>query len=111
MKKRDTRGLVFWKPAVLAWRQSDLTQKEYCSRHGLNLHALRNWSRKVPGKAKPRPRHAKLAGKFSPIRLVAENGFQTRSSYELHLDHGRRLTVPLDCDVSHVAALVKSLES
>jgi hypothetical protein len=113
MKKRnDTRGLTFWKPAVLAWRRSGQTQREYCKHRGLNLHALRNWSRKVPGGVKVKPRgKVKAAKKFSSIRLMEANPALSQSGYELTLCHGQCLSLPVHCDVLHVAALVKALEA
>ena len=37
---------------VAAWRESGLTQREYCSRNGLSRSALGYWSRKIDTEGK-----------------------------------------------------------
>ncbi len=33
-----------------AWRQSSMTRKEFCAKHGISISALDNWRKKLEGK-------------------------------------------------------------
>ena len=37
------RGAEFWRGQLEAWHRSDLTQREYCARHGLSEKSFYRW--------------------------------------------------------------------
>jgi hypothetical protein len=41
------KGEKFWGEQLRAWRQSGLSQGQYCARHGLSLASLRYWSTRL----------------------------------------------------------------
>ena len=41
----------FWQAHVKAWKDSNLTQAEYCRRQGLQIHRLCYWVNKKPAKS------------------------------------------------------------
>jgi hypothetical protein len=37
------RGAEFWRGQLEAWHRSDLTQRDYCARHGLSEKSFYRW--------------------------------------------------------------------
>lgn len=71
---------------VGAWRESGLTQREYCSRNGLSRSALGYWSRKIDSEGK--------GGGFVEIRSV-HDGEAGNGSDAIELVVGERYRLRL----------------
>jgi hypothetical protein len=52
-KNKKVHGQGYWEPHVLGWRQSGLSQSEYCRNHALSVHALRYWCLRIKQGEKP----------------------------------------------------------
>ncbi len=55
MDKEGQQGRIerrkYWSDRVQQWRDSGLTQKEYCEREGLSLERLGSWKRRLDREA------------------------------------------------------------
>ena len=50
MRKHVRRTPEFWRKHETRWRDSGLTQREYCSRHGLSLSSFQRWRGNLAGR-------------------------------------------------------------
>ena len=103
-----------WERHVVAWRKSGQSQREFCKARGLKLTTFRNYTRRFPVKSEHPSRRRRApkstpAKTFAPVKITDAPSIS--GTYELDLGGGRRLRVPIDCDVEHVAALVAALGS
>ena len=65
--KRDEKNRqlrVYWKHYVNTFRQSDLTQKEFCSKHGLDYSKFKNWLQRL------KPNERATTNNFIPIQVA-----------------------------------------
>ncbi len=72
----------YWQPHISAWKQSGISQADFCRRHGLNIKIFGYWKRKlcsrpdgvsfVPVAIKP-PHPASMKSDSS-LRIVTGNG-------------------------------------
>ena len=74
---QDTAKTAFWKRHVDAWRDSNLTQRGYASKHDLAIARFVYWKNKFyPGtpmvKSKFVP--ARITMTQHPVRLIHQNG-------------------------------------
>ena len=78
--ERDERQ---WQGQFARWRESGLSQSEYCREQGLSRHQFRYWRRKLePGQIKRR--HRQASG-FVPVQVSASSG---PSGLSLRLPNG-----------------------
>ena len=73
----------YWQPHISAWKQSGISQADFCRRHGLNIKIFGYWKRKlcrrpddgvsfVPVTIKPS--HISSVKSGALLRLIAGNG-------------------------------------
>jgi len=88
------------------WRESGLTQTEFCKRNGVSTSNLSNWkinlSDNKPKKAKLASNKKSLSDKapisaFIPFDVTSSAKVVNRS-LEIHLPYGIVLKVPLDAE-------------
>jgi len=99
MAKRH--GAQFWRAHVEAWHRSDVTQREYCAKHGLAERACYRWRRKEQDA---------IAAANSSLTLVpvSVGTPATGSVVRLHSPGGWRIELP-DGNVSWLAELLRQL--
>lgn len=88
---------AFWRRHVEAWRSSDLTQKQYSAKYGINALTLAHWSYLL------KRRSSKPAQALVPVRVIGDTPSAT-----IHLQHGAwRIAVPVGTDPLWLAALIR----
>ncbi len=101
-----------WRQRVLAWERSGLSRRAWCARHGVNLHTLDYWRRRLRDDAPMRARAPARAG-LMPLRVAAPAQraapAPTAGVIEVLLPGGIGLRVPAAMDADQVAALVRAL--
>lgn len=104
-----------WCERVESWRQSGLSQAEYCRRQGLSPVSLSGWKSRIArrGLVTPAvsPRTEWLAARTQAsvtAELVGEGG---EPQLEVVLSGGRRVRVGPRFDASVLLRLVRALES
>ncbi len=99
------------------WKDSGLSQAEFCRRRGLKPMTFSWWKRKLSanGNAAPRSRSrgnrlSALSGKggFAEVRLAAAACHRT---YEVVLSRGRLIRLPGDFDAKTVTRLISAVEA
>ena len=95
------RGAEFWRGQLEAWHRSDLTQRDYCARHGLSEKSFYRWR----GKEK-----AVLAVGQSALTLVpvSVSMATTGGIVRLHSPGGLRIELPAG-DVPWLTELLRQL--
>lgn len=95
-----------WVDHVRAWRRSKKSAAAYCEEHGLNLHTLRSWSRKMLNDK------GHLSPVLSAAGLAAVRVKQDReaTSSMLHLRIGKvSIDLPRDFDENSVRRVLAIL--
>lgn len=95
-----------WEVRISAWERSGLSRQSWCAKHGINVHTLDYWRRRVRDEAAPR-RHLTGTG-LVPVVVAATAGVP---ALELRLRDGVQLSIPPGADVMQVAALVRALQT
>ena len=91
-----------WIAHVKSWRDSGLTQAEYCRRHSLNTKTFAAWIKRC---------NTKSISENLPLTLVPITVTQPAAAGELLLHHasGWQLTVPAGFDAIWLARLLRGL--
>lgn len=81
-KKTPTEKIKFWEEQIRFWRESGLSQNEYCKRHGISQSQWFYWRKRcqdteagltlVPVKVKSLSGHS---NRVSAVRIITPNGF------------------------------------
>lgn len=77
----------FWENHIKAWRESGVTQAEYCRRNNLKNHRWWYWRKRISHSADPDIKFVPLqfpSGKISRhgVNVITPNG------YRIEIDHG-----------------------
>jgi hypothetical protein len=109
-----------WEEHIRAWRQSDLTQTEYCRRHNLKrqhfYYQKKKWVRRkdvVPGRAGAGETMIAASEKFVslPLQLDADSLIPGNTGkLEIFLSNGVRLVVPESFEAGKLVDLVCRLK-
>ena len=78
-------GEKFWSEHLRAWRQSGLSQGQYCARHGLSLASLRYWSTRLN---KSRALSLIPVQRMSTAPMLAGCVLRAPNGWELQFAHG-----------------------
>lgn len=89
---------AFWRDTLANWKRSGLSISAFCRQHALNLSSFHHWKNRL---ANTTPDTAT----FVPIAIVAE------TLVEIVMPSGIVLKLPLDCDATHLVALLKAVKS
>jgi hypothetical protein len=104
-------GADEWKQLVEELPASGLSQKEFCSKHDINLSTLQYWLY-VRNKRRSGSKSG-LSAKFLPIEVVASPASSTRAGahdfIELGLRNGTLVRFVVGTDVRYLAELLSAL--
>ncbi len=72
----------YWQPRIDAWKQSGISQTDFCRRHGLNIKIFGYWKRKLCSRPEGvsfvpvaiKPSHISSVKSGSSLRVVTCNG-------------------------------------
>ncbi len=72
----------FWQPHINAWKQSGISQADFCRQHGLNIKIFGYWKRKLCSRSEGlsfvpvsiKPSHTAYVKSISSLRVVTCNG-------------------------------------
>ena len=93
----------FWRHHIEDWRSSDLTQVDYCRRHGLVLHRFTYWKQKLKNDSPPAFIELKLpALRYPNISHLASPLRVSVSRFQVAVDR--------DFDPATLCRLVSTLE-
>jgi transposase-like protein len=99
-----TSKQAMWATRVAAWERSGLSRRVWCDRHGVNVHTLDYWRRRLP--AGLRRRAGRDAGPgLIPLSVTGA------AEIEILLPGGVRLRVPTGADVGQVVQWVQALRA
>ena len=73
------QGEDFWRAHHLAWKRSDLNQREYCAAQNIPLKAFGNWRQKF--KAEPEPPAPKLLYRRGSLSHTLSHGLSQGLSH------------------------------
>ena len=106
MAKRNSRvaarGAERWRVLLRRWKDSGLSQAEFCRRRGIAAWKFSWWKRRLSGAG------AVPSGSFVPVQVVAA---ASSRELELTLGGGRALRFGADVDAEKLAAIVAVLEA
>jgi hypothetical protein len=89
-----------WSKIIEAWRESGLTQSEYCRHNGINVHTFR-WRL---GRLKQSQENTAL------VRIDAAKP-ESLNRIEILLSKSVRITVEKPCDTDLLVQVIKALET
>ena len=95
-----------WVKYVAAWRQSGMSQAEYCRRHGLAPADFSWWKHQLIRREKKKVRHE--APVFVPVQVTNSAG---EAAYEVVLRNGRCLRMGRGIEPEQAAKMVCALEA
>ena len=95
------RGAEFWRGQLEAWHRSDLTQRDYCARHGLSEKSFYRWR----GKEKEAIAAGRASLTLVPVNVSAP---ATSGVVRLHSPGGWRIELPTE-NTSWLTDLLRQL--
>lgn len=112
--KRLTAKGRFWNTHIQRWQGTNITQTQYCDKHGLSIAAFRWWRRRLKKALileKQPSEQVNSVTSFAelpvPIRITPSiNAYD----YEIGLPNQTRLCLRNNCDPQMVAKLLALLE-
>ena len=113
--KRLTAKGCFWKKHIQYWQKANITQTQYCNKHGLSIAAFRWWRRRLSNttaQESPLSKQVNSETEFTelpiPIKIKpSSNAYD----YEIGLSNQTRLRLRANFDPQMVAKLLGLLES
>ena len=113
----------YWASAIIEWRASGLSQKEFCRRRGISDRALNNWLYKSPYRERiarvlaaraQDTGHEETPG-FVPVSIVAATRVieprVLHATIEVVLQSGLRIVVPTGFDDETLRRVLVALET
>jgi hypothetical protein len=102
-----------WRKRVERWKDSGLTAQQYATELGIKASTLQYWKHKL-GKPEPAPgrkaeRAAQAQALPSLIELQPIVTASAAAAFELELEGGRRLRIPVGFDVPSLERLLDVL--
>jgi transposase-like protein len=96
-----------WKQEMFSlikkWQKSGITQKDFCDRHDITLHAFYYWLRKY------KQVYKSSENGFVPVEIgPMENNFK-REEIQIHYPNGVLITVDKAVSISRIKALIKAI--
>ena len=108
---RRRRSLAEIERLVSEYKQSGLSRKEYCAAHGLSMHTLDAWRRRITGSRQ----------KIVPVEIVEEcalrqdlkqaERMEPSGHFRVVLAAGLRIEVESGFDASELRRLIAALDS
>jgi lambda repressor-like predicted transcriptional regulator len=112
-----------WADVVTQWRDSGLSQKEFCQRRGISDRTLNNWLYKSPDRervarilaARSRGDLVTESPRFLPVAVLetttATRSQVTSTAIEIMLPSGPRIAITPGFDAETLRRVVAALES
>lgn len=100
---RDSRKEQQWRRWLRRQRESGLSVRVFCDRHGLSEPSFYGWRREIQ-------RRDADAGAFTPVRVVADETPTPACCFEVALVGGRTLRVAPGFDAATLRQLLAVLE-
>ena len=95
----------YWTGQVRRWRESGLTQREYCKREGLSIERFGSWKRRLGSDNQSESRGLVAV----PPRIVSSALFTTRPALGLVVDERYRVEIPDAFSPSTLEAVLQIL--
>ena len=103
-RKGNYKLRAFWEKHVALWKQSDLTQAEYCRQHNLQEKTFSKWKHKFMSQSK--------SIELVPVALPLSVRAKCENSSGFHFAIGRyRLEIENDFDPVVFKHILNSLEA
>lgn len=99
--KRDV-----WVDRIAAWERSGLSRRVWCGEHGVKVHTLDYWRRRLRGESVSARRKHPARAQLLPIQVALP---APAVPIEVLLPSGIRLRVPVGADAAQVAQWVQAL--
>jgi transposase-like protein len=103
-RARDEQKERQWRRWIDEWRESGLSVRAFCARHGLATASFYNWRRVLQRRAAADP------PTFVPVRVVADAIPAQTSALEVVLSDGRIVRVASGFDAATLRQLLAVLE-
>ncbi len=107
------RGEAFWRRAVMAQRDSDSTQEDFCRRHGLALSTFHRWRQRLRGLGAPQ--HVSVRPSFVEVKARPERtsppSTDGEAGFELEFSSGVCLRLPSRVDGQGLAEVLCVLQA
>jgi hypothetical protein len=100
---RDERKEQQWRRWISKWRDSGLSVRDFCARHGLATPSFYAWRRTLE-------RRAADQADFVPVHVVADTPLAQASALELVLADGQIVRVAPGFDAATLRRLLTALE-
>ena len=116
MPRNILKRWEYWKKQIQLWRQSGLSQAEFCRQNGLVTQQLSKWKKKLSGSPQPRSSVKNKKGQSRTtqsepgrfIEVKLENSVM--HSYQIRLTNGRSLYIPDNYDAQVISELITIME-
>lgn len=94
-----------WTAHITRWKESKLSQPEYCKQAGIGYASFVYWRSKLSSE----PKLPKV--KFMPVSLVAKKPINTEApkSIQIKLVSGHVVYIPVNLPTSEIAALINAI--
>jgi transposase-like protein len=93
-----------WRQRIREWRQSGLTVRAFCARHGLAQPSFYVWRRKLAQRDAAYPA-------FVPVQVVGQTSVASSAALEVVLEGGRTIRVPAGFNAATLRQLLAVLEA
>ena len=103
-RARDEQKERRWRRWIDQWRESGLSVRAFCARHGLATASFYNWRRVLRGRA------AAEQQAFMPVQIVTDAVPAQTSALEVILTDGRVVRVAPGFDAATLRQLLAVLE-
>ena len=102
--RRDPEVERRWRVHVTAWRDRGVPARAYCDEHGLSVHSLYAWGRKLAARDGDQSSDA-MTPRFVAVDVRPEPASANEPCIEITPDGTIR--VPVDLDAERLAAIVR----
>lgn len=103
-KPRDPEIERRWRRHVTAWRERGVSAKAYCAEHGLSVHSLYGWGRKLAARDADQSSGAR-SPRFVAVDVRPEPASANEPCIEITADGTIR--IPVDLDDERLGAVLR----
>ena len=103
-RARDPEVEQRWRGHVTAWRERGVSAKAYCDEHGLSVHSLYTWSRKLAARDADQSSGA-TSPRFVAVDVRSEPGQANGACIEI--TPNGTIRVPAELDAERLAAVLR----
>ena len=116
MARKLSRNIIerweYWKKQIQLWRQSGLSQAEFCRQNGFAAQQLSKWKKKLRNNPQPQTSNKKSrntqsdSDRFIEVKLADP----VTQSYQIRLVNGRSLHISDNYDERIISELITIME-